>query len=351
MATEINEGDVMEGIFSIACALFIADSEINKAKLNALRTKIEPKNFTTGRVKLSILENAPVGKTGNRLWVELQMRLKSKSTIGAFGDDFAMYVQKSADIGKLGEKIDTLIKCANKSMYLKKLQTLKNRYIDTQKPENIKFTVIADGVEGEQTGGEIKGDIMVTLIVEDKLGRKILASPEVISFSVKSGSKTAANLSPYHGMLSIAEHFSVSYKNPKLYENVLDRIARTDQEKKAMNEAVQLMFNELRDNLVKLGTSVTDEAIEYIRKNVQGADQAFLVDIGATKIKEIPTEKFEFLRAQKIKLRAVKTGDLLKFVSAVDPKWVLFSLRLKMRVSKTGKPERKFYVETGNMLY
>jgi hypothetical protein len=350
MSTKINEGDVMEGIFSIACALYIAYGKIEKTKLNILRTKIEPAKFRTGRVSLEILK--PESVKEDTLSVTLDIRLKPGSVTGAFGDDFALYVQKSTDIGDLNLKIDTLIRYASSSAYLKRLEQLKEKYINNKKSEVLKFNVVADGVEGEQSGGSIKGDVMISLEVEDRFGKKLLSKPEVVSYSIKSGSKTAANLSPYNGMLAIAKHFSVGYKYPEKYQNVLDRIAKTEQEKKAVNEAIQSMFNELRENLVRLGDKVTDDAIEYIRYNVQGSDQAFLVDIGKSKIKEIPSERFQFLKMQGVKLKAVKSGDLLKFVSTANPGLVLFGLRLKMRVSKSsGKVERKFYVETGNMLY
>jgi len=85
---------------------------------------------------------------------------------------------------------------------------------------------------------------------------------------------------------------------------------------------------------------------DYIQYHVAGSDQAFLVDIELSKIKEISSERYDFLKKQKIKVKAVKMGNQLKFVSTVDPTLILFSLRVKIR-----KAERKFYVETGNMLY
>lgn len=354
MAKKINEGDVMEGIFSIACALFIADGKIDKLKLNQIRQKIEPKKFVSGRVVIDIATNRPYGTKGDTLSVQLQMRLKSASTIGAFGDDFAMYVDKSKDIGDLDRKINTLIANANSSFYLKKLQRLKTNYLNDKKPEKLKFTIIADGIEGEQTGGEIKGDVMVTLIVEDQSGRKVLASPETVSFSVKSGSKTAANLSPYYGMLATAEYFGVSLKNREFYQNVLDRRAITDTEKKAAFQAVYQMFDELREAIIALNTSVlTKLAVNYIRKHVQGVDQASLIDIEKNKLKEISANRYDMLESLGLKLEAKKAGaNMLKFVVANNTsgkEQVLFQIRVK--ILGEAKPEKKLYVEIGNLLY
>ena len=344
MPTKINEGDVMEGIFSIACALYLAYGKIEKTKLNSLRTKIEPARFRDKRIHIPVLKPTIVNK--DALSVDLEMRLKPGSVSGAFGKDFALYVTKSSDIGKIGDKINTLIAKAASSAYLKKLKSLKDKYISNNKAEILKFRVIADGVEGEQSGGAIKGDVMISLEVEDSKSKKLLARPEVISYSIKSGSKTAANLSPYKGMLAIARHFSVSYSNPEKYQNVMDRIARTSQEKLAITEATRVMFDELCDLLSSLGDRVTHKAVDYIQYHVAGSDQAFLVDIELTKIKEISSERYDFLKKQKVKVKAVKMGNQLKFVSTVDSTLILFSLRVKIRPA-----ERKFYVETGNMLY
>jgi len=158
MPTKINEGDVMEGIFSIACALYLAYGKIEKTKLNSLRTKIEPAQFRDKRISLPVLKPMIVNK--DTLSVDLEIRLKPGSVSGAFGKDFALYVTKSSDIGKIGDKINTLIAKAASSAYLKKLKTLKDKYILNNKAEILKFRVIADGVEGEQSGGEIKGDVM-----------------------------------------------------------------------------------------------------------------------------------------------------------------------------------------------
>ena len=349
MANKINEGDVMEGIFAIACSLYIAYGKINKSKLNELRLKIEPNKFKAGRVTIAVADDIPLFE--DRLTVELQMRLKSGSVTGAFGDDFAMHLSKHSDIGKINEKITVLIKTAESAAYLKKLNRIKLQYANNSKTEKLKFIVVADGVEGEQSGGTIKGDVMISLYVEDSGNKKILSAPNAISYSVKSGSKTAANLSPYKGMLAIAKHFSVKYDYPENYQNVMDRRAITATEKEAIVEATRSMFKELQELIISRGDRITKESIEYIKYHVQGADQSSLIDIGMSKLKEIPTERFTLIEKSGIKIKAVKSGDYLKFVSVVDEKLVLFSLRLKIRTSSSGPAERKFYVETGNMLY
>ena len=347
---KINEGDVMEGIFAIACALYISDGNINKAKLNTLRTQIDPSKFTSGRATIDVVTNKQIGK--DRLSVQLQLRLKPKSVVGAFGKDFLFYVQKQTDIGELDKKIESIIKNAESSRYLKKLRSVMEKYLKNNTSEDIGFMIVADGIEGEQSGGDIKGDVMITLYVKQAgTGTKLLTDPETISYSIKSGSKTAANLSPYAGMLAIAKHFGVSYSKPEHYQNVLGRPARTDAEKEATNQAIRMMFDELRKLIVGKGDRVSSDAYEYIAKNIKGSDQAFLVDIESAKIKEIPPEKYKELEDSGIKIKAIVQGDYLRFVDVKDSSKMLFQLRLKLRVSSSGSAERKFYVETGNLLY
>jgi hypothetical protein len=346
---KINEGDVMEGIFAIACALYIIDGNINKAKLNTLRTQIDPAKFTSGRSIVDIVTNKRIGR--DTLSVQLQLRLKPKSVVGAFGKDFLFYVNKQTDIGGLDKKIESIIKNAETSRYLKKLRTAMEKYLKNNTSEDIGFMIVADGVEGEQSGGDIKGDVMITLYVKGSGGQKLLTDPETISYSIKSGSKTAANLSPYTGMLAIANHFSVSYSKPEHYQNILGRPARTDAEKEATNQAIRMMFDELRKLIVAKGDRITSDAYEYIAKNIKGSDQAFLVDIESSKIKEIPPEKYKELEDSGIKIKAIIQGDYLRFVDIKDSSKMLFQLRLKLRTSGSGSAERKFYVETGNLLY
>jgi len=49
---KLNEGDVIEGIFTIALSLYLAYGKVDKNELNKIRTKIDTKIFSTGRFNI-----------------------------------------------------------------------------------------------------------------------------------------------------------------------------------------------------------------------------------------------------------------------------------------------------------
>ena len=83
MAGKLNEGDVIEGIFTIGLALFIVDGKVDKLKLNKIRTQIDTKMFNTGRFKMTVATGI-TRKKGNRppdiFNVGFEMRLTVRYT-------------------------------------------------------------------------------------------------------------------------------------------------------------------------------------------------------------------------------------------------------------------------------
>lgn len=344
----INEGDVIEGIFAIACALYLANGRIEKYKLNAIRTKIEPSKFISGPVTIQIKKPTPIKL--DFVSVELQVRLK-RSAHAAFGDDAGFYIQKQSDIGKLDEKINTLIRTSTSSGYLQRLKSTMNAYIQNNKSEHIDFVVVADGMEGEKSSGEIKGDVVISLFVK-QTGRNnfSIAKPEVISYSLKSKSRTVSNLSVWAGGHKFIKHFSLPDKQIQKYKNILDRNAFTGKEHDFKDQAARNFFQDVFTLLQNKRTSITNDSIDYIQKHVLGSDQATLIEVNEKTIKEIPPEKFDKIRESKIKIKAITNAkrDTIKFVDEKNHRKMLFQIRLKIAPKTGGK--RALLVEIGNLL-
>lgn len=341
----VNEGDIMEGIFAIACALYLANGKIEKNKLNLIRTKIEPSRFINGPVNIKIKDREPIKL--DFVSVDLQVRLK-RSAHAAFGQDAGFYIEKQSDIGKIDQKINTLIRTSSSSSYLIRLKSVMDSYIRNNKSESIDFIVVADGMEGEKSGGEIKGDIMISLFVKRKGKNNLsLMRPETVSYSLKSGSKTASNLSVWNGGYKFIKHFSLPEKRILKYQTALEKRAETQKEKEYKDQASVGFFQEIALLLQSKRTSLTGDAIDYIQTHVMGADQSTLVEINTRSLKEISKEKFDEIRNKKLKIIAVYDGkNTIKFVSDKNKKEVLFQIRLKITPSKS----RKFLVEIGNLL-
>jgi len=122
---KLNEGDVIEGIFTIGLSLYIAYDKVEKTALNKIRTQIDTDMFNTGRFTYTVAENLPKQKQGHPedvFHVGFEMRLKPKSIEGAFGKDYHdLYYSSSKDIGKIDKKIDQFINAINYGNYTRRV--------------------------------------------------------------------------------------------------------------------------------------------------------------------------------------------------------------------------------------
>jgi len=342
-----NEGDIIEGIFAISIALYIRDDKIDKNKLNDLRTKIEPIEFDKGRVLVNIAKNVKKqypGKPVDLFNVNLEIRLKRASTGVAFGKDFKPIYSKSKDIGNIDKKIDSLIKSQNNSSWQSKIKAAKDKFLMNNISEVVTFNVIADGIAGESSGGDIKADIVVEIYAQTKTQKKSIFK-EKISFSLKSESVTVANLSPYKGMKDIAEAFKLDWKDVSKYE-VLTRSAKTETEKIQKFKTIEAMYAELKGMIKKNKSTISQKAFDFLGKSIFGSDLANVVDIQKSVVKEISPEYFNLLK-KNIKLDVIENGNNLVFVDE-KTKTPIFQIRTKLRKEAN---EAKFYLEVGKGIY
>jgi len=353
---KLNEGDVIEGLFSIGLALYIADGKIDKSKLNKLRSKVEPTMFTTGRVKLVVADEVS-RKSGNhppdRFTVVVEMRLKPASVDGAFGKDFnKIYYSKSKDIGKIDHKIDQLVKAVGSSAFSSKVRSIVHKFLDNNKREKVVFVVVADGIAGESSGGEIKGDVTLNTYAEIKGKRKLITGGS-LPFSLKSGSVTVANLSPYKGMLDIAEALKIDWDGKTKYDR-LSKPFSGPTEMAAKFKLIKKMYDELKTEVVKeskktggAGKKFTEHCLDFLGKSIFGEDRASVVDIQENKVKEITPEYFDILK-QTVELMIEARGNNLVFVDKKS-KQPIFQIRTKLRPPPAN--EAKFYLEVGKGIY
>jgi hypothetical protein len=350
MTAKFNEGDIIEGIVCLGMGLYLAYERIDKIKLNKLRTMINPNKFIDGREKLFIVKNQKEGL--DYVTVECIIRLKASSTSAAYGKDYKILYKSDKDVGNIEKKINVLISSITNTSFGKRILQLKYKYIKNNINENLYFTILADGIAGETSGGEIKGDIDVILEIKNSKNEKI--GRETIPFSIKSGSKTASNLSPYRGMIKFADAFNINKKFLIDAKPGFEAPARSITEKEAINILIIELYDKLVDDIVKSSKknskTFNEYAIKFISKEIFGSDLADLVDIETNKIKEITMEYFDAIN-NIFFLEAIKIGNQMKIVDKNDNKKVLFSIRVKLRVSSSGTAERKFYIETGNLLY
>lgn len=348
---KLNEGDVIEGIFSIAIAQLFAYGEINKSKLNSLRTKIDPAIFSSGRFTTTVREYTD-GKPEDKIKVVLTVRLKPASVSGAFGLNYELLYKSSRDIGNIDQKINQLVSQMNTN-YAKRIETIKNNFLKNNKSDNVDIAIIADGIAGESSGGAIKGDIDVKVTING-----IESMNDKLSFSLKSGSKTLANLSPFNGMMDVVSRFGVSLKDKKKYQEALGRTlvsARTSEEKRMKVKLIEELYSEIKNELkTKSGTPrFSNAAYQLFKDSAFGSDLAEVVDINKTKIKEMNIKTIEELQKSGEKIVCVISGNNLKFLVKNKE---LFQMRFKKRAEELSAndyaiKELKFYIEAGPAAY
>lgn len=299
----VNEGDIIEGVFAIACSLYLSNGTVTKTEINSIRRMVNPTIATNARQLI------PVGG------IDLAIKIRSPRMVtGAFGAEF----DGVNDIGKIDRKIDTLIRKMDKSRYIAKL----DRIISSGSKE--KITVVADGTS---TDKEEKGDVYISR------GTKKLAS-----FSLKSKSKTLSNRAPVCGMIEVADKFGVRFSDVDFYIENASRVAGNQD---MVFGILRKMFRELGEGLEGANIS-SDTAIDFLHRSLHGTDSAFLIDINSG-VKELdPVDIIEF--GESINLKPVLFGQTIRFMILGTDK-CLFQLRLKLRTTSSGITERKLYVE------
>lgn len=349
---KLNEGDIIEGIFAIALGVFVADDKVTKEKINFLRSKVEPKEFATGRVSISIakmVKKQHAKKPPDFFNVNLHVRLKQASVTGAYGKEFKVLYEKAGDVGNIDKKIDQIVQSQSGSSWARRITDAKNKFLDDNVGEIVTFEIVSDGIAGESSGGEIKADIEVTINALRKSGKTQIFK-ERLGFSLKSESVTVANLSPYNGMKDLAKALKLEWKNLDKYK-VIGETARTPVEKEFKFKMIKEMFNELKKMIIAKRDGISNDAYAFLGKSIFGTDMASVVDVQQRGVKEITPEYFDQLR-KTTKLEVMDKGNNLVFIDS-QTKTPIFQLRTKLRPppAANGAGEAKFYLEVGKGIY
>lgn len=347
---KLNEGDVIEGIFTIALCLYLAYGKVDKRELNKIRTKVDTKMFSTGRFKYPVVENHMRQKGKNPpdfFNVLMEMRLKPESIQGAFDKEFDALYKSSKDIGKLDSKINQLIAAFDRANFAMKAKGAVDYFLDNNTGEVVTFKVVADGIEGESSGGEVKGDVVMSVYATKKgTDKKIISGS--LPFSLKSESVTVANLSPYRGMLDIADAVGIKWDAKEKFIR-LSKPFNGPVEQKTKFQLIKAMYDELVQNMIveSKKTSFSDKAYDFLDKSIFGSDLADVVDVQQKNVKEITRDYFIQLK-KNVKLQAKLNGNNLVFVdNKTDVP--IFQIRTKLRPPPAN--EAKFYLEVGKGIY
>ena len=130
-----NEGDIMEGIFSIGLADLFANNAVSRGRVNTVRAKIDTKLFQTGAFNYNY-SSKEVPPDPDIVAINLKVRLKQGSTWEAYGPEWKMMYDRVGDIGNLDNKITQIIQTLNTN-YREKILKAKNSWLKNNKSDEV----------------------------------------------------------------------------------------------------------------------------------------------------------------------------------------------------------------------
>jgi hypothetical protein len=334
----------MEGVFAIAVGLIMCESDapgrkLDVSSINTVRSQVKNSMYTrAGFTKVLFRGKQFRIKTkGSQpdyvpdfVTVTLQVSLKEGEVASAFGKSFFDNTKESV--------IQTLIAqvVTSSTKYKKDLRKAQDQYLLNNKPEKVDVLIVADGVGGEQSGGDLKGDVAVNITIN---GTPIINKD--LNFSLKAGktpSKTISNESPYKSMMRVNETFELGIDSKKY--DFLSGSSRTSKEKFEKVKYTTMFYNEVLDKLVdsfESGRGST-KAWDFLKKAAFGTDYAAVVSIGTNKTNESSTEYISALQKRYPTIVTKKVGNNIKFfVKEINAP--LFQIRFKNRSKIIGDGE------------
>ncbi len=349
-----NEGDIMEGIFSIGLADLFANNAVSRGRVNTVRAKIDTNLFQTGAFNYNY-SSKEVPPDPDIVAINLRVRLKQGSTWEAYGPEWKMMYDRVGDIGNLDSKIQQIIDTLNTN-YREKIIRAKNKWLTNNESDEVIVDIIADGQEGEQSGGLVKGDVMVQINMN---GDNII--DEMMNFSLKSGSTTVAGLSPFRGLLDVMSQLGVKLpQRESRYRRLLGDLlssARSPAEKRAKVKLSGMFFTDVMNGIDSAARSnpraFKTGLFNVMKRATFGTDLADVIDVDKTTIKEITLDHINELEATTGNLRVEKapsgfslggqaiTGRRFFMTGPNAPKGHLLQFRFKFRPGD----EQKVYKE------
>ena len=359
LLVEANEGDIAEGLFAIGLCLLLGGVSGKEFwnRFDSLRREINPDERYT---KTIVGRKWSGGSPPDYLQVDLELKLKSAGSCDiAFGKTCLSFKKLPPTLQK---KMKTIERDLFNTSSVQKLLAARDEFLNNTEEEFVKILVLADGTAGESTGGKMKGDVGASISVgagsiknRDNI-ELIRQDAATVNWSIKSGSRTAGNLSPRAGMLALAKEFRMNdfiqeYKDSQDPKDRKDRF-------KFLSE----MWNKFVDDLMKTPESkrFDNTAYKFITDQALGEDAASVLAVEAGGIKEFTRERIETIKNDKGRLRVEEMKSAAAIPRTIiflnvcpndesdDKKDRVFSLRIKVEGTgeKLGKAF-KFMVEFG----
>lgn len=405
------DGDVMEGIFAISLALYIANGKVSASDVDKVRKELSDKN-TSYTIDTNIADNPNIQRmvgsidSKDNIKVIVSLKLK-KSALKSFGPNH----QTSKSVSS---KIQTLIDKAVETKSISRINTFIKEILTNKKPDDIVFYVIADGVDAGNKSGDVKSDVKIK--IQAKTNTSVPEDINVpLNFSLKISDDSSmpkfANSGIFDMMFQLAKSFRLPMvkgmesvdKIPKLntgwpdqlepleisdiktlsqkeghfisfikkYFDIQSSIKSKDLSNMDPDEAnnvyqdsimaeldaARFMYNtflhEFGQEVERMEDSAKFNSIVFgfLEKHIFGSDLADVITISNKDIKEIHHTDFQKL-IQKVDCDFQKNGQIMKFYDRNTGK-LLFQIRPRIESpsGRRGSIKKELAIEVGDLIY
>jgi hypothetical protein len=368
----IKQGSVMEGIFAMYCAAYLVDPEDGKNK-NAIANFIDdlrvdttlgqlidkskksvdynntfpahakpakkhfsPITIVRGTKAKTLIKDSKKYNTLSKVLknnedyfesigtknfldfsqVELKVRVKEAETGAYYGPNIKKLLEQEAKKGKVADKKYNEIKKKmlflinnNQTAFFRSLKAAKRKYITNNINDVVKWTVDADGIAGETSGGAIKQDVTIQIFAN---GRRIIRSE--LNFSLKSDSVSIHGGGIYNSMPEIFEMFEGIIQPARVTEgkkylkSITTKKGHEETSKAAINSVWRLVGEGIPKNV---NTNLSDHFWQILEKRLFGITTGErksykgniqLLEMNQKELREITLEQFTKLRNSGVKL-------------------------------------------------
>ena len=364
----IKQGSVMEGIFAMYCAAYLVDPDDGKNKkavenfiddlrvdttlgklIDKSKKSVDYKNTFPAHAKPAkkhfspitivkgskakilikdsekyltlskVLKNSEdyfesIGTKGflDFSQVELKVRVKEAETGAYYGPNLKKLIDEEKKKGKVKDvkyneikkKMLFLIN-SKQTAFFRDLKNAKKRYITNSKNDAVKWTVDADGIAGETSGGDIKQDVTIQIFAD---GKRIIRSE--LNFSLKSDSVSIHGGGIYNSMPEIFEMFEGIISSSRVSEGkkYLKSITTEKGHEETSKDAINAVWRLVGDGIpTSPNTKLSDHLWGILEKRLFGSSNAYkgkmqLLEMNQNELREITQTQFKKLKNSGVKL-------------------------------------------------
>ena len=252
--------------------------------------------------------------------VKLKVRVKEAETGALYGSNLSKLnkiiddeIEKTKKLKKrltgnvknyvdIKNKMLTLIKSKH-TTFFKTLTTKKINFIQNSQSDVVVWTVDADGIAGETSGGEIKQDVTIDITAN---GKKLVH--ETLNFSLKSDSVSIHGGGLYDGIADMYDMFKgfVSASDIQKTKTWLDKIEGKGSDAVIRKDALNALWRFLGSNIpTQPDYRLSERFWDILEKRLYGTGyqgNIQVLEMKKNEIREIDKPNFERLRRTGIKL-------------------------------------------------